>query len=128
MSQSREANCCRVETTLLLSKTERIKKERIRLLLLPRMVSSSQPQIDAERQNFGLKAPIDVGNKLEKQNKKKLKEKKKAKTHKPKKRTVWQVTNVSCVMLCCSLPTCNNKSVLVLKNGTLFIFIFMSAS
>lgn len=72
MSQSREANCCRVETTLALSKMERIKKERIRpLLLLPRMVSSSQPQIDNERQNFGLKAPIDVGNKLEKKKKKK---------------------------------------------------------
>lgn len=101
-------------------------KKRIRpllLLLLPRMVSSSQPQIDDERQNFGLKAPIDVGNKLGK-----LKKKKKAKTHQPKKITVWQVTNVSCVMLCCSLPTCNNKSVLVLKNSTLFIFIFMSAS
>lgn len=36
------------------------------MLLLPRMLSSSQPQIDDERQNFGLKVSIDVGNKQEK--------------------------------------------------------------
>lgn len=48
------------------------------LLLLPWMSLSSQPQIDDERQNFGLKVSIDVGN---------MQSKKKQKTHQPKKIT-----------------------------------------